>query len=427
MADLSDLPEKARRSVEELGSADIVVGIPTYNNADTIGDVVRAAQAGLESRFSSLRAVIVNCDGGSADGTSERAQEAATEQSRFLTVAYPLFPVHKLSAPYHGIPGKGSAFRTMFLLTRELGAKACAVLDPGLRDAAPDWIGLMLTPVVEGDFDFVAPVHRRHKFESTLTNGVVYPVVRSLFGKQIRQPIGEEFVFSKRLLEYYLRQDFLNNQVVLLDNEIRLSVEAICSEFRLCQVPLSARTHTARESMADLSATLSQVLGPLFIEAERKTQVWQKIRGSEEVPVVGGGLEVGAEPVAVNVRRMIDAFRQGFDALRDVWNLILPPATMLDLKRLSRQSEPEFRFRDDVFARCVYDFLLGYRLRTMDRNHLLRAMTPLYLGWVASFLAELQDAGPEEAENRLERLCLAYEEQKRYLISRWRWPDRFSP
>ena len=39
----------------------------------------------------------------------------------------------------------------------------------------------------------------------------------------------------------------------------------------------------------------------------------------------------------------------------------------------------------------------------------------------------LRDAGPVEVEERTERLCSAFETQKGYLISRWRWPDRFNP
>ena len=57
--------------------------------------------------------------------------------------------------------------------------------------------------------------------------------------------------------------------------------------------------------------------------------------------------------------------------------------------------------------------------RTVAREHLLRALTPLYLGWVASFVLEVQPAGAPEVEERLERLCLTYEAHKPYLIARW--------
>jgi glucosylglycerate synthase len=80
-----------------------------------------------------------------------------------------------------------------------------------------------------------------------------------------------------------------------------------------------------------------------------------------------------------------------------------------------------------VWVKTVYDFAIGYKQRTINRDHLLRALTPLYLGWVASFIMQVQEAGPEDVERRLEKLCATYETGKPYLISRWRWPDRFNP
>jgi glucosylglycerate synthase len=52
----------------------------------------------------------------------------------------------------------------------------------------------------------------------------------------------------------------------------------------------------------------------------------------------------------------------------------------------------------------------------------LRALTPLYLAWVASYALESDESGA-----RLERVSLAFEESKPYALSRWRWPDRFTP
>jgi hypothetical protein len=39
----------------------------------------------------------------------------------------------------------------------------------------------------------------------------------------------------------------------------------------------------------------------------------------------------------------------------------------------------------------------------------------------------MQNAGAAEMEQRLEYLSMQFESQKKYLISRWRWPDRFNP
>jgi glycosyltransferase involved in cell wall biosynthesis len=427
MAELATLPPDAQQEAEKLGSADIVVGIPSYNNANTIEHVVRAAHAGLTKHFPSLRSVIVNSDGGSTDGTPQRALEATFEESAVVQVAHPLYPVHKLSTPYHGVPGKGSAFRTIFLLAQQLGAKACAVVDADLRSITPEWIELLVRPVAEKEFDFVAPYYQRHKYDGTITNSVVYPLTRALYGKRIRQPIGGDFGFSRRLIDHYTRQDVWNSDVARFGIDIWVTTQAICHGFKVCQAFLGAKIHDAKDPGSDLSAMLVQVLGSLFAEIERNVAIWQKTRGSESVPIFGFRFDVATEPVQVHIHRMVDSFRLGYRDLQEIWGIILSPATLLELKRLGRLPEEKFHFEDDLWVRIVYDFALAYHLRVIGRDHLLRAITPLYLGWVASFILQMQEAGPEEVEDRLERLCLAYEVQKPYFISRWRWPDRFNP
>jgi hypothetical protein len=129
----------------------------------------------------------------------------------------------------------------------------------------------------------------------------------------------------------------------------------------------------------------------------------------------------------VDVARLIDSFGLGTRNLPEVWALILPPSTIVELRRLARQAPSAFCIPDEIWAKVVYDFALAYRLRVMNRDQMLRAMTPIYVGWVASYALELENASPEVVEQRLERLCIAYENTKPYFISRWRWPDRFNP
>jgi hypothetical protein len=111
--------------------------------------------------------------------------------------------------------------------------------------------------------------------------------------------------------------------------------------------------------------------------------------------------------------------------LQEVWSLVLPPVTLLELKKLSRQPLESFRMADTLWTRVVYDFALAYRLRTLSRGHLLGAMAPLYLGWVGSRALEVESGVP--AGPRQEQLDRAFEQNKPYLVQRWRWPDRFNP
>src|SRR5262249_10247520 len=124
---------------------------------------------------------------------------------------------------------------------------------------------------------------------------------------------------------------------------------------------------------------------------------------------------------------MIAAFRLGCDNLQDIWALILSPATLLSLRRISRQTEQEFRFDAEMWARIIFDFAVAHRMRVIGRDHLFGALTPLYMGWLASFITSLKNSNAHQAEDQIEKLGLAFESQKPYLISRWRWPDRFMP
>ena len=49
----------------------------------------------------------------------------------------------------------------------------------------------------------------------------------------------------------------------------------------------------------------------------------------------------------------------------------------------------------------------------------MTASLPLYMAWVASFVGQVANSGAVEVDDRIERLCAAYEEEKPYLVKRW--------
>jgi hypothetical protein len=180
---------------------------------------------------------------------------------------------------------------------------------------------------------------------------------------------------------------------------------------------------------------LAEILGAVFVEMEGRAAYWQSIRGSRVLPRFGAPGQYDDAAVvpetpstpSVDVPGMRESFQLGTQNLQDVWGLILPPTTLLELRRMSRLPRDQFRFPDQLWARVVYDFALGHRVRVISRDHLLRSFTPLYLGWIASYALENESAGIADADARIEHLSKAFEENKSYLVSRWRWPDRFNP
>ena len=413
------LNSDVRGALAEIRSADIVVGIPSFNNAGTIRHVVHAVNAGLAKYFPERRCVIVNSDGGSTDGTPDAVLQAQIYDYQTILVQHPLFPIHKISTPYDGIPGKGSAFRTIFRIAEELQAEACAVLDADLRSVTPEWIELLLRPVLDRHFDYVAPFYLRHKFDGTITNSLVHPLTRALYGKRIRQPIGGDFGFSGALASFYLAQDVWESDVARFGVDIWMTTVAICEGFRVCQTFLGAKIHDAKDPGSDLSAMMTQVLGSTFNLMERYHSRWASVAGSESVPLFGFQFQVGVDPISVNVDRMVNHFTHSLADLSEIWECLISPANMRWLHAVGATNRSSFHLPDELWVRLIYDLAVSYHKRVINREHIIQSMTPLYMGRVASFVTENIAASPAEVEERIEKLCLCFEEHKPYLIERW--------
>ena len=413
------LTEEVRKKIEELQEVDILVGIPSYNNARTIPHVVRAVHAGLAKYYPKAKCVLVNSDGGSNDGTPDLVSQTDIGNLETILVDHPVYLINKIVTPYHGIPGKGSAFRTIFKLAEKLNAKACCVVDSDLRSITPEWIELLLDPVIDKGFDYVAPLYSRHKFDGTITNSIVYPMTRAMYGKQIRQPIGGEFGFSGKLARHYLTKNVWESDVARYGIDIWMTTTAIGDGFNVCQSYLGAKIHDAKDPGSDLSAMFTQVISSLFTFLELYQKIWREIKSSEQVPTFGFRFEVGLEPVNVNIERMINAYKLGIDSLLPFLDRVLLDDELAQLKELAQQDQSRFHFPDDLWVKIVFRYAIAYHKRVWAVQQLMKSMIPLYMGRTASFVISNMNTSADEVENNIELLCQSFEKQKPLLIKYW--------
>jgi len=420
------LREEVLQSVQEIGEADILIGIPSFNNARTIGHVVRAVRAGLAKYFPEQRVVLVNSDGGSTDGTSDIvAQAEIAGTSRILVRGTPQ-PMRKLITAYQGMPGKGSAFRTIFEIARRLNVRACAVVDSDLRSIAPEWIQLLVAPVLNEEFDYVCPLYSRHKYDGTITNSIVYPMVRTVYGKRIRQPIGGDFGFSGRMASYYLAEDVWESDVARFGIDIWMTTTALMTGWPICQSYVGAKIHDAKDPSSDLTAMLMQVTGSLFGQLAAHAPSWYDVEGSEDVPTFGFEYEVGLEPIPVNIDRMVNAFTHGVLDLSGFYKSVLSPSTLGALVALAQKPPQPFHVPNDLWVRVVYDFAAAHLRQAAPPDHLLRSLTPLYLGRTASWVVESASYGASEVEQALDTLGQRFEALKPDLVALWKKGGRAS-
>jgi len=413
------IKEEAFKKIQEIKEADLLVGIPTFNSARTIGHVMQTVRAGLAKYFPDSKSVIVNCDGGSTDGTTDIVKNTGIVSSQSERSSHKGNSVFSIATQYHGMPIKGNAFRTFFEIANMLDVKACAVVDSNLKSITPEWVDLLLKPLIDDGYQYVAPLYYRHKYDGTITKNIIYPLTRALYGKRLRHPMGRDCGFSGELARFYLTKDIWETDFAKFGFDIWMTTTALANGFKVCQSFLGANVRDAKFVKTDLSSILYQVAGTTFNLMDTYFDAWSAVSGSEEILTVGAQHAVGMEPVFINLDRMIDKFKFGVKELLKIWEVVLPEETMNFLYRLTYMQGREFYMPDEVWTKIIYSFAMASHKRVINTEHLLKSLTPLYLGKLASFVRETWESSSSEVEEKIEQLCLSFEKEKEFLVKNW--------
>jgi glucosylglycerate synthase len=418
-----ELSEETKTGGEEVGTADLLIAVALPVDVEQLRIAATQAVLGIVGQLSTLRTVVAFPGVSNVDAAGKEQIEHEPSGSgidlRFVPYAPPAGSASRIPwlAP-------AAAYQAVFAMARELGVGTCIVIGSDLAALQSNFLAPMLAPVIENRCELAMPFYPTGKFDGLLNSSILYPLTRALYGRRVRFPLAQDFCLAAKMipeLEIALQRSAAQGQTLFWP-----ATEAALRDCSVCQVHVDTH-HVAVAEGIDLSTILAQTVGPLFLEMATNAPLWQRIRASQPVELSGAAAPSPADGPPADTTPMLETFQLGFRNLQEVWSLVLPPVTLLELKRLSRVTVDRFHMPDELWARVVYDFALAHRLRTLSRAHLLGALTPLYLGWVAGYALEVGSASPAEAEQRVEKLARAYEEAKPYLLSRWRWPDRFNP
>jgi glucosylglycerate synthase len=413
-----ELSEDTKAGNEEVTEAELLIAVAVPVDVERLRAAATQAMLSMDQpAFSALRTVVAFPGMGGVEAKTDI--EPSESNLHFMPYSLPAGDPSRI--PW--LPA-ASTYQALFAMARELGVSACAVVGPDLAALETDSLAPMIAPVLEKRCELAMPLYAMGKFDGLLNSSILAPLTRALYGRRVRFPLAPDFCLSGNMipqLEVALQRTTAQGQTLFWP-----ATEAAIRDSGICQVRVGAR-HLPSADGVDLSTVLSQTVGPLFAEMMTNAALWQRVRGSQVVDTSGVAATTPADGPPADTTPMVETFQLGFRNLQEVWSLVLPPVTLLELKRLARPASDRFHVPDELWVRIVYDFALAYRLRTISRAHLLGALTPLYLGWVASYALEVGNASAVDTEQRLEKLARAYEEGKPYLLSRWRWPDRFNP
>ena len=394
---------------EGIKKAEMIVCIPSYNEADSISYPTTQADKGLVKYFSDKTSVIINCDNSSPDNTKQAFLDTPTDVPKIYLSTSP------------GVKGKGNNFKNLFEKIIELDAQAAVVVDADLKSITPEWIKHLGEPLLEG-FSYVAPIYVRHKYDGTITNGIAYPMTRALYGSRVRQPIGGDFGFSGELGAVYGNSKAWDDAVANFGIDIWMTTLAINQRIQICQSFMGRpKIHRTKDPGAHLGPMFRQVVGTIFSMMKNFEPFWTKVKYSRPTAIYGFGLgEVEMPPkVEVNTQNLLDRFHSGFEEYHNLWEEILTKDVYQKLFEIKGMKEREFNFPTDLWARVLFDMAVGYRYAAMDRDLMMESLIPLYFGRTLSFVKRTRKMSIKQAEEAIEDDCMTFEMTKPYLVQRW--------
>jgi glucosylglycerate synthase len=394
---------------EGVTQADIVVGLPSYNEAAYISFPTQQADKGLTRYFGELSAVIVNCDNNSPDGTRQAFMNTPTQTPKIYI------------STGEGVKGKGNNVRNLFTKAVELSARAVVVVDADLKSVTPLWIRNLAEPLLE-EYQFVSPLYVRHKYDGIITNNIAYPLTRALYGRRVRQPIGGDYGFSGELARTFMDSAEWTEEIGDYGIDIWMTTLAVRSGVGVVQSFMGRpKIHRKKEPGADVRDLFQDVIKTIFDLMCRFEGFWKEVKWSRPTAVYGFGTgDLELPPVVeVDSRSLWDNFISGLHANWDTYLSIVNTPNMNKLEEVAGLPEQGFEFPTGLWAKVLYDFAVAYKREIMPRDELVACLVPLYEGKTVSFVLETQAMNTQQVEEFLEDQCLQFEKSKPYLLERW--------
>ena len=379
----------------------VVVGIPSYNESDSISYVTKIVDQGLGEYFPDKKSIIVNVDNNSPDNTKEAFLDTTTRiEKKYISTA-------------HGIRGKGNNILNLFNFAIQVRAEVVIIVDADLKSITKEWIEYLGRPVADG-YDYVTPLYSRHQFDGTITNHICYPVMFGMLSMDIRQPIGGEFAFSPKLIKHLLKQSWTES-TKQYGIDIFMSLNAVLGGFKICQSGLGTKIHKA--SAPKLGIMFEQVIDTLLTVLVQNKGAWMTRNSGDFVVPDTFGLKELAEPqeLDINILDLKEKARMEYSKYQtDIKELLEPYA----FSRIHEMFQVEvFDLTILLWTQVFYSLVYRYDISKSngDRKKIINSLKPLYFARSLSFNYHTWKYNVKYSELEIRKSALGFASQKYYL------------
>lgn len=391
----------------KIKNCEIIVGIPSYNEADSISNVVKRVDEGLVKYFSDKSAVIINSDNNSSDGTGEVFLGIKTKTPKIYISTPP------------GVKGKGNNFRNLFLKMKKLGAGAAMVVDADLKSITPEWTKCLISPIIDGH-DYITPVYERDKYDGSITNHLCHPMVYGLLGYDIYQPIGGDFGFSGKMADYWLKQEW-TEEIKRFGIDIFMTLNAIKFGGKLGQADLGFKIH--KVSAPKLNDMFLEVTGSLFSFLSENENLWKKEIKIQKPPLVCGVSDKGGfflkdfnqkertddKNEEINAKIALE-FKENYGVIKS----FVSKEICAEFERVFLE-EKSFRADGRLWAKAVYCLLSAYK-DSANKNTVLILLRVLFFARRNVFIEEIRGKSYNDLERIVQKEADYFLEERSILL-----------
>lgn len=421
----------AQRQLKKMADADLVIGLPSYKNTETARHVARVALAGIDHYYPNLRTVLLNADAG-VEATTRRAVAAQASVNGHDCAV--------VTGRYKGALGQGSAVAALLDAALALDAKAIIILDSNTHSIAPNWIAGLAHLILEDKADLVAPRYRWSMPGGALSDLIVYPLFRALWGRSVRHPAAPDFALSPQLATAVLDEDVWETEVAAFGLPPWLTTYSLLGDWRVAQSAVGIKQTAANTSQApgrtawdddtrqSFKARFQNIISVLLRSVYQYEDQWDDVNDFHSLSTL---TEFAPNPVSDSFYEwdstpLLDNLVLGWMEYRTLWQRILTPDNLAQIEALAALPPDRFYFPSDLWARIIFDFAVVFNKGDCDPYQVVASLFPLYEGRLAAFWQEIAGLALVGCEGTVAAQAVEFEETRSYLKTRWQtyesWP-----
>ena len=389
---------------KQIKPLDIIVGVLCKDVETTVLSVLNEINEGLYRYFPDYNKAIAICCAESEDNT-----DGAVE------LFQPYNSIHKITTKDITKGGKGAGVMTIFEIAHEADAKMVILMDGDLLSIKPRWIPMIANPIVYGRADLTVPYYIRDKNDGVITNNLVYPFTRALYGIDIRQPIAGEYAISKNLYEL-LRNHPLFPPDFGIDIFILTvaAAEGMYVKEGLFSLKIHGSTTHYLEPEKFLIPMFRKVTGCMFELSKYYEDYWKNRPQRWRARYYRECFSPKPIPVNINITDMKKSYEAEFKKVKDEMKQYLPEDLMSHLENVINNGE---KIDSELWIKIVYNYAAAYKKikDKTDKYQLLDTLKTLWIGRFVSYATEVQDMDINDAEKLIQQQADLFEEKFDYL------------